>query len=112
LTKALTLTLANPQLLLSANLNALWVQLACARYFLKGCLWHSLAAYCILCGIPIRDVDRAIELNPKLAEAYAIRGAAYSKLDNYHQAINNYKIAAKLGYQPAQDFLRKQGINW
>jgi hypothetical protein len=28
------------------------------------------------------------------------------------QAINNYRAAARLGLQSAQDFLRSRGLNW
>lgn len=45
-------------------------------------------------------------------EAYYNRGVAYDKLGNYQQAIKDYQIAARLGNEPAQDFLREKGISW
>jgi hypothetical protein len=33
-------------------------------------------------------------------------------LGNYQQAIRDMKIAARLGYTDAQDYLREQGIDW
>ena len=39
---------------------------------------------------------KAIELNPKYAEAYNNRGIAHLKLGNYQQAIRDYDKAIKL----------------
>ena len=60
----------------------------------------------------IGDFDRAIEINQTFAAAYYNRGIAHGKLGNYKQAIGDLKIAAKLGNNVSQDFLRKQGIDW
>ncbi|MEI6610958.1 MAG: tetratricopeptide repeat protein [Deltaproteobacteria bacterium] len=59
----------------------------------------------------IKDYNKAIELNPQDAEAYFNRGIAYAKLDN-KRFVDDFKIAARLGLIPAQDFLRSQGIAW
>jgi len=59
----------------------------------------------------IKDYNKAIELNPKDAEAYFNRGIAYAKLDN-KRFVDDFKIAARLGLIPAQDFLRSQGVAW
>jgi hypothetical protein len=44
--------------------------------------------------------------------AYSNRGFAYSKLGNYQQGIDDFKIAARLGFGDAQVFLRSKGIGW
>jgi len=38
--------------------------------------------------------------------------AYYGKLGNYKQAIEDLKIASRLGNKVSQDFLRKQEIDW
>jgi len=53
-----------------------------------------------------------IELNPQHVDAYNNRGVAYHKLGNTQRAIENYKIAARLGNKGSQDFLRQEGIEW
>ena len=60
----------------------------------------------------IKDTNKAIELNPQYAAAYHNRAKTYDELGNYQQAIADFKIAARLGLKPAQDFLRSQGIVW
>lgn len=60
----------------------------------------------------IKDFDKAIALNPKYKIAYGARARIYVELGKYQQAIRDFKIAARLGYAPAQDYLRKQGITW
>ncbi len=60
----------------------------------------------------IKDFNKAIEINPQSAGAYNNRGDAYYKLGNYNQAIKDIKIAAGLGHEKAQNFLRKQWIAW
>lgn len=56
--------------------------------------------------------NKAIELNPEFAVAYNNRGLAYNNLGNYQRAIDDYKIAARLGYKRAQEYLRSKGIDW
>ncbi|MGA3209436.1 MAG: hypothetical protein ABSE05_16630 [Syntrophales bacterium] len=48
----------------------------------------------------------------KLVWACDYRGMAYAKLGNYKQAIEDKKIAARLGLEEAQDFLERRGIDW
>ena len=60
----------------------------------------------------IKDYGMAIDLNPKYADAYCNRGTAYHNLGNYNQATNDLRIAARLGNQGAQDFLRQKGVEW
>jgi len=77
-------------------------------YINRGAAYYSLDNY----SQALKDFGRAIELNPKLAKAYYNRGKAYNSLGNYNQAIADMKIAARLGLQEAQDFLRGKGISW
>jgi tetratricopeptide (TPR) repeat protein len=47
-----------------------------------------------------------------LAGAYAWRGDTFSKLGDNEKSITEYKTAAQLGHQNAQNLLRKKGIDW
>jgi tetratricopeptide (TPR) repeat protein len=60
------------------------------------------------CQAAIEAYTSAIALNPNYAEAYYNRGLAYDKLGNHRHAIEDHEAAAKLGYQPAQEFLRSR----
>ena len=77
-------------------------------YYNRGLAYAKLEDY----RQAIRDFDRAIELDPKDALAYFNRGSAHGKLGNFYRETMDSKIAAKLGYKPAQDFLRSKGIDW
>jgi tetratricopeptide (TPR) repeat protein len=57
--------------------------------------------------------NTAIELNPEYAEAYYWRAECYAWLEDYQEeARNDYITAARLGFKPAQDYLREKGIQW
>ena len=60
----------------------------------------------------IEDFNTAIKLNPKRADNYYNRGIAFHKIGKKAEAFKDYKTSAKLGYEPAQDFLKTQGIDW
>jgi regulator of sirC expression with transglutaminase-like and TPR domain len=60
----------------------------------------------------IHDYNKVIELNPIDALAYCTRGFAYSILGNEEQALNDLKIAARLGDKVAEYYLREKGISW
>jgi tetratricopeptide (TPR) repeat protein len=62
--------------------------------------------------LAILDCDRAIELDPKCARAYVDRGKSYQRLGNASKEIENFKIAAGLGSQEAQDWLKAKGVSW
>ena len=42
------------------------------------------------------EIDKAIELNPNIALAYARRGSIYYKLGDFQRATMNWNIALKL----------------
>jgi len=78
-------------------------------------------AYCKRCSayigleffpLAIMDCDKAIELDPKYARAYVERGKSYQRLGNLAKGIENFRIAAGLGSQEAQDWLKAKGISW
>lgn len=60
----------------------------------------------------VEKYDRAIKLNPKYAEAYYRRAAAYDALEKQTLGLADKKTAAGLGNKEAQDFLRSKGISW
>ena len=62
--------------------------------------------------LAIMDCDKAIELDPKYARAYVDRGKSYQRLGNPAKGIENFQIAAGLGSQEAQDWLKAKGISW
>jgi tetratricopeptide (TPR) repeat protein len=62
--------------------------------------------------LAIMDCDKAIELDPRYARAYVEKGRSYQRLGNLAKGIENFKIAAGLGSQEAQDWLRSKGISW
>jgi tetratricopeptide (TPR) repeat protein len=62
--------------------------------------------------LAIMDCDKAIELDPKYARAYVDRGKSYQRLGHPAKGIENFKIAAGLGSQEAQDWLKAKGISW
>jgi tetratricopeptide (TPR) repeat protein len=70
-----------------------------AAYFGLGSYWQA-----------IKDFTRAIELNPQFAKAYSSRGAAWYKLGDRRQAFTDLRIAAGLGYKPAQEYLGAMGV--
>lgn len=74
----------------------------------RGAVYITLGNY----KQAIMDCDKTIELEPKNATAYYNRGLAYGKLGNLQQTLNDFKIAAKLGDETAQDILNEQGIAW
>ena len=61
-------------------------------YFNRGNAYYILGQH----QKAIDDYTRAIELDPKLAEAYCNRGIAYSNLGQYQKAIDNFTRAIKL----------------
>ena len=56
--------------------------------------------------------EKAIKINPDYAFAYSNLGNAYYDQGNTQQQISNYKKAARLGHQPVQDWLERNGYNW
>jgi tetratricopeptide (TPR) repeat protein len=59
-----------------------------------------------------RDLFAEMGINPDLEKLYRNLGNAYLHLGNYNQAIQNYKEAARWESKEAQDYLKKQGIDW
>jgi Tfp pilus assembly protein PilF len=60
----------------------------------------------------MKDYDKAIELDPKDAEAYHCRAVVYEELGDHQNALKDYKTAAKLGSKDAQKYLKTKGVNW
>jgi len=63
-------------------------------------------------SLAVMDGDKAIELDPKYARAYVERGKSYQGLGNPAKGIEDFKIAAGLGSQEAQDWLKAKRILW
>jgi tetratricopeptide (TPR) repeat protein len=62
--------------------------------------------------LAVMDSSKAIELDPKYARAYVERGKAYQRLGDPVKGIEDFRIAAGLGSQEAQDWLKDKGIPW
>ena len=60
----------------------------------------------------IDDFTKALELDEKIAEAYYNRGFVYFNLGEHKQAITDFKAAAKMGLDPAIEYLMSMGIPW
>ncbi|MDR1006684.1 MAG: tetratricopeptide repeat protein [Bacteroidales bacterium] len=60
----------------------------------------------------IKCFEKAIELKPDYAEAYYNMGLAYGQKSNGKEGIEFIKKAARLGYEPAQILLQKNGESW
>jgi hypothetical protein len=54
----------------------------------------------------------AIKLNPKRGDDYYNRGIALHKMGNWNEAFQDYKTSARLGCEPAQEFLKTQELEW
>ena len=57
-------------------------------------------------------MNKAIEINPGDAPDYFLRGIIFEKMGNYSKAIDDIKVAARLGHKEAQDYLISQGVAW
>jgi len=77
-------------------------------YYTRGATYDMKGQY----DRAIIDYTNAIQLNPQYTEAYNNRGIAYAHLGDAQKALENLKIAAKLGNKAAQEFLRTSGIDW
>ncbi|MBI5637985.1 MAG: tetratricopeptide repeat protein [Nitrospinae bacterium] len=78
-----------------------------AAYYNRGIAYDRLGDY----RRAIKDYSKAIVLKPD-AEAYSKRGLAYDKLSDNKRAIEDFKAASRLGWTPAQEILKSQGIQW
>lgn len=77
-------------------------------YYNRGVVYGNLGSY----KQAIKDYNKAIEFNPQYADAYLNRGIAYIMIHNDNQGIADAKIAARLGSEGAQGFLKTQEIAW
>jgi tetratricopeptide (TPR) repeat protein len=61
----------------------------------------------------INDINKAIELFPgNKSYLYNNRADIYKRFGKYEHAIEDYKTAARLGDEEAQEVLTKEGIQW
>lgn len=60
----------------------------------------------------IHSYSSVIDVNPNHAASYINRAVTYKKLGNNSMALNDLKIAAKLGIKKAQKFLKSKGITY
>jgi tetratricopeptide (TPR) repeat protein len=60
----------------------------------------------------IKAFSRVIKEYPQYALAYYNRGVAYHKLGKDQQLLRDLKVAASLGNERAQTFLKSKGIAW
>ena len=61
----------------------------------------------------LKEIDKAIEVNPNIALAYARRGSIYYRLGDFQRATMNWNIALKLDpeFTEIQDLLRASNDN-
>lgn len=59
----------------------------------------------------IESYDKAIALNPRYAEAYQYRGAAYELLEEYDQALDDYNKACQLNPKDPYAFSSRGGLH-
>ncbi len=60
----------------------------------------------------IKDYDKAINLDPTFSRSFLLRGYTFLKLGQTGQALEDFKKAASLGNNDAQNYLKKNGIQW
>lgn len=60
----------------------------------------------------IWNLSKAIELDPRYAEAYYWRGFTYEFLGNRQRGLRDYRNAARLGDKTAQKLLKRMGTRW
>ena len=76
-------------------------------YSARGLAYKKLGNY----NKAIKDYDKAIELDPKDADVYLERANVHAKYRR-PQAIEDMKMAARLGDKKAQNILRQYKIDW
>lgn len=59
-----------------------------------------------------RDYLKAAEKDPKHAMAHYNLGVMYLQAGEDRSSIAHFQISARLGFEPAQDYLRKKSISW
>ena len=57
----------------------------------------------------IADFTKAIELNPKIAQAYDFRGDAWAQKGDIGQACTDWRRACEIGACIAFDYMKKRG---
>jgi len=60
----------------------------------------------------IRAYSKVINLDANYALAYFYRAVIYNKIGKKKEAINDLKLAAKLGHKKTQELLKSKGIAW
>lgn len=73
-----------------------------------GIEYHNKGNY----KVAIDYYSKAIDIDPEEAHAYHNRGLAQDSLGQEIKAIDDYKIAARLGNKNAQLILKSKGIGW
>jgi len=76
-------------------------------YFDRALAWGEKGDY----GKTIADYTKAIEINPRYAEAYNNRGLAWGKKDDYDKAIADYTKAIEINPKYAEAYFFRS-IAW
>ncbi len=100
--KALWRTALILNLLFPLLVSSIYAETA-EEYFSRGVAYHEQGNL----TQAISDFTNAIEINPKLAEAYPHRGDAYLMIKDYGKAWTDVHKAEELGYKFPSDFLEK-----
>jgi tetratricopeptide (TPR) repeat protein len=86
-----------------------------AKLYNESMEWFKIGKSSLDAGVykdAIAAFDNAIEDNPQYADAYYYRGLAYGSMGNDDKAIIDMKVAARLNFKTAQDYLRKKRVEW
>ncbi len=77
-------------------------------YYKRGMAYDSEGNY----QKALQDFNKAIELDPKDAAAYFMRGLVYGMIDVSYDSVKDIKVSARLGYKPAQEYMKARGMFW
>jgi len=66
-------------------------------FYERGFVYSQLEKY----KEAIADLNKALEIDPKISSAFSFRGQAHFELGNYQQAINDYNKAIELNPKSA-----------
>lgn len=79
-----------------------------AAYYNRAVMYLAMNDY----RASLNDFQKVMELDPSLASPYAGKGYVYEKMGRMRDAVENYKIAARMGDKDVQTYLKQKDIPW